>query len=157
MSSSGFTNHFQSFGRSNSRRTNRKGLACGEEELQERADALGPGGLVMLRAFHAFVMQIAPKLPAFFEQYVAEPFHILHNARPFACADVQPEAWPGLHRSARRKAQDHAFVPPDRWRKGGNFPENLGLAEPEVQRHKTAEGRATGSGVVPAFAERVFL
>jgi hypothetical protein len=40
-------------------------LTGGKQKLEEGADALRPGCLIVLGALHAFVVQITPKLPAF--------------------------------------------------------------------------------------------
>src|ERR1700739_1915071 len=67
------------------------GLACGEEELQEWAYALGPGGFIVLGALDALVMQVEVELPAFFEQHVAEAFDVVDNAWAFIRSDIEPD------------------------------------------------------------------
>ena len=48
------------------------GLPGGKEELQKGADALGPGGFVVLPAVDHFEVQVVVFLPASLEQRVAE-------------------------------------------------------------------------------------
>ena len=82
--------------------------------MQERANTLGPGGFIVFGAFDAFVMQILVEPPAFADENVAETFDVVHNARAFARANVEPDARKGFHSCRGSKPQDHALVPPDR-------------------------------------------
>src|ERR1700740_203473 len=90
--------------------------ARGKEELQEGADALRPGGFVVLCAFDALVMQIPFGLPALADEYVAEALDIVHNTRPFASADIQPDPRKRARGRGGGKSQDDPFVPPYRRR-----------------------------------------
>ena len=67
-------------------------LAGGKEKFEERADAFGPGGFVVFGAFDALVMEIPADSPAFVEERVAEAFHVVHDTRALAGADIQPDA-----------------------------------------------------------------
>src|SRR5229473_1056280 len=132
------------------------GLVRGIQELQKWADALSPGGFVVLRAFDALVVQVLFELPAFFEQHIAEFFHLRHDAGTFARADIQPDARAGLDDRRPREAVNHLLVPPNRWREGGDFPENARMLEAQVERNKSAQGGAADAGVLRAGERAVF-
>src|SRR5580704_10407227 len=89
-------------------------LPRGEKELEEGADAAGPGGLVVFGAFDAFVVESAAGLPAFVDENVAETFDVVDDTRAFAGADVEPNSGKRLNRCGCGEAQDDALVPPDR-------------------------------------------
>src|SRR6267378_5550049 len=89
------------------------GLRRGVQELQERADALGPGGFVVLCAFDTLVVEVFAELPTFLQEDVAKLFNVGHDARAFLGADVEPDSRAGLDRSGDGEAMDDALVPPD--------------------------------------------
>ncbi len=61
--------------------------------MQEWADALGPGGFVVLRAGEGFEMQVAIFLPAFLQERVTECADVFDGARAaFGGADIEPDA-----------------------------------------------------------------
>src|SRR5580692_1857868 len=88
-------------------------LARGEEELEEGADAAGPGGLVVFGAFDAFEVESVAGLPAFVDEDVAETFYVVDDTRAFAGADVEPNSRKRLNRGGCGEAKDDAFIPPD--------------------------------------------
>src|SRR5258708_32209971 len=67
-------------------------LTGGKQKLQGRADALGPGGFVVLGTLHAFVVQVASGLPAFAKQDVAKALDVFPGAATCARTGVQPHA-----------------------------------------------------------------
>ena len=83
----------------------------------------------MLGALDALVVQVFPELPAFFEKHVTELLNVLHDARAFACADIQPDARTGLDGCGPGKTVDDLLVPPDRRRERGDFSKNPRMLE----------------------------
>src|SRR5882762_5343410 len=116
-----------------------KWFARGIKKLEERADALRPSRFVVLGAFDALVMQIAPELPAFLEEHVAEFLDVVDDARAFARADIEPDARAGLHGRRAGKAVNDVLIPPDGWREGGDFPKNARMLQAEIKRNEAAE------------------
>src|SRR6266446_3601869 len=132
------------------------GLARGVQKLQKRPDALGPGRLVVLGAFDSFVVQVAIKFPAFFEEHVTEFLDFVHDARAFARADVQPDARAAFHNRSVCKTVDHVLVPPDGGREGGNFPKNARMLEPHIEGNEASQRRTADAGVLRAGERAVF-
>src|SRR6266403_4128234 len=97
-----------------------RGLYCGLrrwiQKLQERADALGPRGFIVLCAFDTLVGEIFAELPTFLKENVAKLFNVGNDARAFFGADVEPDSRAGFDRSRGSEAMDHALIPPDRRR-----------------------------------------
>src|SRR5690242_7574837 len=88
-------------------------LAGRKQELQERPDALGPRCFVVLAAFCALVVQVVTLSPALLHEYVSELFNLMHDARAFACADIEPDPRARLNDGSLRKSVHHVLVPPD--------------------------------------------
>ena len=88
------------------------GLRRGVQELQKWADALGPGALVVLRAFNTLIIEISTELPAFLQKDVAKLLDLLNDTRPFVRSDVEPDARARLNRSGYREAMNHPLIPP---------------------------------------------
>src|SRR5271168_3551417 len=110
------------------------GLANRIQKLQKWTDPLGPRGLVVLGAFDALIGKIAAELPPFLQEHIAELFNILDDARAFACADVEPNAGARIHICSLREAMHDALIPPNGWRKSGNFSKNLWKPQTEIER-----------------------
>src|SRR5229473_1965910 len=132
------------------------GLARGIQELQKRSDALRPSRFVVLRAFDALVVQVAPKAPAFFEEHVTELLDVLHDARAFARTNVQPDARAGLHDRGLSKTVDDEMVPPDGRRERGDFSKNARMLEPQIKGDQAAQRRTADAGVLRAGERAVF-
>src|ERR1700678_2704100 len=79
------------------------GLCGREQELQEGAHALSPGGFVVLRAVDNFKVQVAAILPAALEQRIAQRGDVRDGVRVFLGADVEPDARSRDQRRLRRK------------------------------------------------------
>src|SRR5260370_21901794 len=108
------------------------GIARVIQELQKRSDALRPSRFVVLRVFDAVAVQVVPSPPAFFEEHVAEFLDVLHDARVFASANVQPDARAGLHDRGLSKTVDDELVPPDGRRERGDFSKNARMLQPQI-------------------------
>jgi len=117
---------------------------------------LSPGSFVVLGTFNALVVEILSGLPAFADEHVAEALHILHDARSFARADIQPDAREGLHGRRGSESQDDAFIPPNRRSKGRNFAKNLRLAQTEIERNQSTQRRAANAGVLCTVQDAIF-
>src|SRR5579864_1553095 len=87
--------------------------ASGIQKSQKRADAFGPESFAVLSAFDALVVQIVLEPPAFFEKQVTKSFDILHDARSFARADVQPNARLRFDTHRLHETVDDELVPPN--------------------------------------------
>lgn len=124
--------------------------------MQERPDSLGPGSFVVFRAFDALVVQFVLEAPAFFEEYVAEIFDFMHNARAFARADVQPDARARLDIHGLNETMNDELIPPHGGRERSDFAKNGGMLEPEIERNQAAQRRAANSGVQRAGESAVF-
>src|ERR1700694_3611318 len=131
-------------------------LERGKQELQKRPDAPRPSRFVVLRAIDTLVVQVAAWLPAFFEEHVTELFDVLHDARAFACADVQPDARAGLDGCCVGKTVDDELVPPDGRRERGDFPKNARLLQPQQEENQAPQGRAADAVVLGAGESAVF-
>src|SRR4029077_6806473 len=105
------------------------GFARGIQKLQKRADAGGPGQLVMLGAFDALVVQVALELPALCEEDVAEFLDLRNDARTFTSANVEPNSGTRLDDRRLHKAVNHLLVPPNGRREGGDFSEDPRMLE----------------------------
>ena len=132
--------------------------------MQKRADTLRPGGFVVLSAFDALVVQIAAEAPAFFEKQVAKALDVLNDARPFASADVEPDARARFDMERARKAMDDELVPPNGRGKRGDFSKDGVMLESQVKRDQASQGRAANAGMlrtgkctVFAFHERLYF
>src|ERR1700675_3386543 len=101
------------------------GLAGRIQELQKGTDAPSPGGFVVLAAFDALVVQVLAELPAFLQEHVAKLFNVLHDARAFACADVQPDTRARMDVRSCCEAMHDLLVPPNGRRERGKFSENV--------------------------------
>src|SRR5258708_9430210 len=132
------------------------GLARGIQELQKRSDALRPSRFVVLRAFDALVVQVAPKAPAFFEEHVTELLDVLHDARAFARTNVQPDARAGLHDLGLSETQDDELVPPDGQRQRGDFSKNTRMLQPQIEGDQAAQRRTSNAGVLPTRHRAAF-
>src|SRR5262250_4032327 len=130
-------------------------LASGKQELQKGADALGPGGFVVLGAFNAFVVQVALGSPTLFEQDIAEALDVFDGAAAFTGAGVEPDA--GVRCDAGRgcKTKDDAFVPPDRGRKSGDTSKDLRHFQSEVQGHEGAKRGAANASALHAVRDAI--
>src|SRR5215813_582059 len=71
----------------------------GVEEFQDASNSLRPRQLVVLAAFHTFVMQVFAQAPALLQQDVAELLDVGHDPRSFFRTDVEPDRWAGRGRS----------------------------------------------------------
>src|SRR5882672_2522012 len=132
------------------------GLARGIQELQKRSDALRPSRFVVLRAIDTLVVQIAAWLPAFFEEHVTELLDVLHDARAFACADVQPDARAGLDGCCPGKTVDDELIPPDGRRERGDFSKHARMLEPQIEGNQAPQRRTADAGVLRAGEHAVF-
>src|ERR1700687_2343008 len=132
------------------------GLARGIQELQKRSDAPRPSRFVVLRAIDTLVVQVAAWLPAFFEEHVAELLDIVHDARAFACTDVQPDARAGLDSCCPGKTVDDELIPPDGRGERGDFPKHARMLEPQIEGTRPPRRGAPGAGVLRAGERAVF-
>src|SRR6266849_5934409 len=132
------------------------GFARRIQKLQERADALRPGCFVVLRAFDAFEVQVALQLPALFEEHIAKFFDLLHDARAFARADVEPDSRTRLDGCCPGKSMNDVLVPPDGRCKRGDFSKNARMLAAELKRHETTQRGTADSGVLRAGQRAVF-
>src|SRR5207253_2598330 len=123
-------------------------LVRGKQKLQKRADALRPGGFVVLGAFDALVVQAVTELPAFFEEHVAEFLDFLHDARAFARSDVQPDVRAGLYDCHFRETVDDVLVPPNGRRERGDFSKDGRMLETYVERNETAQRGTADAGML---------
>jgi hypothetical protein len=89
------------------------GLRRGIQELQKWADALGPGGFVVLGAFDALVRKVFAELPTLLNEDVAKLFNLWNDAGAFIGANVEPNAWARLDWSGGGEAMDYTLIPPD--------------------------------------------
>src|SRR5260221_4793867 len=101
------------------------GLRCGIQELQERADALGPGSFVVLGAFYALVIEVFAGLPAFLQEDVAILLDVLNDAGAFLRADVEPDARTRLDVRGSSGTVKDALIPPYGRRESGDTTEDL--------------------------------
>src|SRR2546423_10434312 len=106
----------------------------GIQELQEWSNTFGPGGFVVLGALDTLVLQIVAEAPTFFQKHVAKALDVLHDARPFAGADVEPNSRTRLRIGVGCKTADASLVPPHRRRQGGNFSKYLRQLEAHIKR-----------------------
>src|SRR3981189_814946 len=120
-----------------------RGLYCGLrrwiQKLQERADALGPSGFVMLSAVDTLVGEIFAKLPTFLKEDVAKLFNIGDDARTFFGADVEPDSRTGLDRSGGGEAMDPPLLPPNRWRERYEPTEDLRMFQSKIEGQQSAQ------------------
>src|SRR5271156_3923587 len=93
------------------------GFASGKKELQERADAAGPGVFIVLGVWNQFEMQVVIVLPAAPDQRIAQRGNVLHGAGAFFGASIEPNARAGgFARRASDKIQNGSLISTDRWR-----------------------------------------
>src|SRR5580692_1943765 len=133
------------------------GLAGRIQELKKRTDAPGPSGFVVLAAFDALVVQVLAELPALLQEHVAKLFDVLHDARTFARADVQPDTRARTDVRSCREAMHHLLVPPNGRRESGKFSEDVRKPQPQVERDQAAERRAADACFLGAGKSAVFL
>ena len=107
--------------------------------MQERADALGPRGFIVLCAFDSLVGEIFAELPTFLKEDVAKLFNIGDDAGTFFRANVEPDSRAGLDRSGGGEAIDHALIPPDGRRERGETAEDLRMFQAEIEREQSTQ------------------
>src|SRR5207245_6440528 len=78
----------------------------------------------MLRTFDSVVMQVLFEPPAFLKQQVAKALDLLHDARSFPRANVEPNPRATLYLRGLDKTADEQLVPPHRGRERGDFSKN---------------------------------
>ena len=116
------------------------GVSGGKEELQERGDALGPGGFVVLRAGEDFKMEVAIFLPAFLQERVAESGDLFNGARDaFVGADIEPDARSLRQFCARDRLENDAVIPPYGRGEDRELAENLRIFQAKIDSEETAE------------------
>src|SRR5208283_4539027 len=118
-----------------------------KEELQKWRHALRPRGFVVLRAFHALVVQVAARPPTLAKKNVAKTLYVFDGPPTLARSNIQPHARQRVHGSGVRKAQNHSLVPPYRRRKRRDFPKHVRKTQPQIQRYQPAERRASNPRV----------
>ena len=120
-----------------------RGLYCGLrrwiQKLQERADALGPRGFIVLCAFDTLVGEIFAELPTFLKEDVAKLFNIGDDAGTFFGADVKPDSRAGFDRSSGGEAMDHTLIPPYRWRERCEPTEDLRMFQSKIEGQQSAQ------------------
>src|ERR1700687_3964234 len=126
------------------------------KKWQNRPDAPRPSRFFVLRAIDTLVVQVAAWLPAFFEEHVTELFDVLHDARAFACVDVQPDARAGLDGCRPGKTVDDELVPPDGRRERGDFSKHARMLEPQIEGNQAPQRRTPDAGVLRAGERAVF-
>jgi len=101
--------------------------------LQKRADAPGPGGFIVLRAFYTLVVKVSFELPTLLEEDVAKFFDIVNDTWAFVRADVEPNARTWLDGSSGGEAMDDALIPPDGWREGCQAAEDSRMLQSQIK------------------------
>src|SRR5579863_5719191 len=96
----------------------------------------------MFGAFHAGVVEILTQTPAFLEQNITELLDVLHDARPFASAGIEPDARAGKDARRFREASDHALVPPDRRRERRELSKSARQLQTDLERDQPTERRS---------------
>src|SRR2546428_3717997 len=104
-----------------------------EREIAEMVRRAGPRRLRCAPRLNTLVVQITAEAPAFFEKRVTKVFDVPHDTRPFARADVQPDARAGFDAEGARKAMNELLIPPNRRRECGDFSKNGGMLEPNIE------------------------
>src|SRR5882672_182674 len=130
-------------------------LSSRKQKLEEGAHALSPRGFIVFRALDALVIKVVTELPAFVEERVAQHFHVIHNARAFARANVEPDARARFGHAGLRESHDDAVIPPDRGRESGNFSERFRHTKAEIEADETAERGAANSGAPGATFDTI--
>src|SRR5437660_9492977 len=115
------------------------------QKLEERPHALGPGRFVVFGAFDALVMQVLAEPPAFLHQRVAQHFYVVHNARAFARADVEPDVRARFRHAGMCETDYDAMVPPNGGRQGRDLSKDFRHAETEIEADEAAERRTANS------------
>src|SRR5439155_7632565 len=93
----------------------------------------------MLRTFDSVVMQVLFEPPAFLKQQVAKALDLLHDARSFPRANVEPNPRATLYLRSLDKTADEQLVPPHRGRERGDFSKNGRVLQPKIKRDKRSE------------------
>ena len=115
------------------------GLTGGIQELQEWADAPGPGGFVVLGTFDALVGEIFAELPAFLQKDVAILLDVLNDARAFLRANVKPDSRARLDIRGSGHTVKDALIPPDGRRESGDAAEHSRMLKAEIEREQAAK------------------
>src|SRR5262245_29974224 len=87
-----------------------------KEELQGRFDAISPIALVVPPALDLQEFQIGIESPALRDQLIAQGARVSRSELALFRPDVQPDSGRRLRLQIFHQAQDHALIPPYRWR-----------------------------------------
>src|ERR1700678_647225 len=123
------------------------GLLSRVKESQKGTHPTGPCIFVMLGVWNQFEMQVLIVLPAALDESIVKGRDILHRARTFLGAGIQPDARTRFNGSTMDKIENGSLVPPHGRRKNRQFAEDICIFEPEINREQAAERRSAEAGI----------
>ena len=121
-----------------------------KEEGEDLVEAVGPGVLIVRGAGNDQQPEVlvggGAVVPAALQEETVKQFNITDVTLALGGSDVEPDTKVRFGSGVGDEGQDGAVVPPDGRAENGEFAEDLGVLQPEIEADEGAERGATEAG-----------